>query len=98
MVLLLANKERCQGRKYKGRMKIDGLLKSSKRGFERHLCLADDDKQRDFAGWSVCWAGSACQELAQNISHCCSLIQQKLLSRINNQIHYFVASSVCLVS
>lgn len=38
-------------------MKIDGLLKSLKRGFERHLCLADDDKQRDFAGWSVCWAG-----------------------------------------
>lgn len=34
-------------------MKIDGLIKSSKRGFERHLYLVDDDKQRDFAGWSV---------------------------------------------
>lgn len=38
-------------------MKIDGLIKSSERGFERHLYLVDDDKQKDFAGWSVFWAG-----------------------------------------
>lgn len=34
----------------KGIMTIDGLIMCSKRGFERHLCSVDNDKQRDLAG------------------------------------------------
>lgn len=39
-------------------MKIDGLMTCSKRGFERHLCSADDDdKQRGLTGRSARRAG-----------------------------------------
>lgn len=38
-------------------MKIDVLIKCSKRGFERHLCSVDGGKQRDLAGLSACRAG-----------------------------------------
>lgn len=41
------------------RMKMDGHTKYSKRGFERYFCLVDNDKERDLAGWSACWAGQA---------------------------------------
>lgn len=38
-------------------MKIDGLIKSSERGFERRIFSVDDDKQRDVAGQPACWVG-----------------------------------------